>query len=1096
MIEIRNISKTYNTGGFEQKALDGVSICFRDSEFAAVLGTSGSGKTTLLNVIGGLDHADSGDIVIDGVSTADYKASDWNTYRNHHVGFIFQSYNLIPHQTVLSNVELALTLAGVGRAERKRRALIALEKVGLAEHASKKPAQLSGGQAQRVAIARAIVNDPDIVLADEPTGALDTETGIQVMDLLAEIARDRLVIMVTHNPDLADEYANRIVRLKDGHIIADDNPYVPTLEENVVSTDTRKKAKMSFATALGLSFSNLMSKKGRTFMTAFAGSIGIMGIAAILALSNGVNDYIADTEAEALTSYPITITKSSFDLGSLLETTMGYGQTDTGSAEGHTGSDLIPETRIMTDMFAQVKNNDLKTFKEYLEEDTCPINDYAASVRYRYDITPLIYAADTSHGAQQLNPSKAGSSLSNSLMSSAFSLSGGMSDSFSEMNGNQELLEQQMMIVDGRWPESYDECALVLNQAGEISDYTLYSIGIFDVSALEDMFKKMISGETVDIPEVDSPLTYDDALNMTFKVVPKCSLYKKNEETGMWSDVSGDPERLARRIASGIDLKVVGIIKPNPDYSGNPMSEGIAYTPALTYKLMDIAADSDIVKEQKKHTHHDVFTGKTFDELKDEQGKKLDFEDMFTIDKDAIESAFSFDTSSLSGFGSDLDLSGLSLDASAFDMSDFSIDQSALSQVFDEQSLRTIMANAPAFDASYISFSSSDLTPEQQAAVNEAAAEMSAGFSAWIIANNKSAPTNATEYSDLFQEYLNDPTSGAAEITTKLESSLGESAATIVQNALSTYFENVFAPYLSQALSQIMEQAATVMATQMAQSMADQMAAATSTLGSTLSSAISGQLSEQMSQLSSAMENGFTFDADVFASAIHLNMTQEDLTNLLSSYLDADEISYEANLKKLGYAEAADPMSISIYPIDFAAKNEIASIIEDYNAAQEEAGNDDGTIQYSDIAGVLMSSVTDIVNTISLVLIAFVSISLVVSSIMIGIITYISVLERKKEIGILRAMGASAGNIANVFNAETFIEGLISGLLAVGIVMAASVPVNAVVYEGFDVPHVMSLPISSAAVLVLVSVGLTFIAGLVPSQSASRKDPVEALRSE
>lgn len=1096
MIEIRNISKTYNTGGFEQKALDDVSICFRNSEFAAVLGTSGSGKTTLLNVIGGLDHADSGEIIIDGVSTADYKASDWNTYRNHHVGFIFQSYNLIPHQTVLSNVELALTLAGVGRAERKRRALIALEKVGLTEHASKKPAQLSGGQAQRVAIARAIVNDPDIVLADEPTGALDTETGLQVMDLLAEIAKDRLVIMVTHNPELADEYASRIVRLKDGHIIADDNPYEPAAEDSIAAADNRKKAKMGFGTALGLSFSNLMSKKGRTFMTAFAGSIGIMGIAAILSLSNGVNNYIADTEAEALTSYPITITKSSLDLGSLLETTMGYGQTDGNDTGEHSGDDLIPESRIMTDMFAQVKNNDLKTFKDYLEADDCPINDYAASVRYRYDITPLIYASDTSHGAKQLNPSKAGSSLSSSLMSSAFSLSGSTSDSFTEMNGNRELLEQQMVIVDGRWPESYDECALVLNQAGEISDYTLYSIGVFDVSAMEDMFKKMMSGEAVEIPEVDSPLTYNDALSMTFKVVPKYTLYKLNPDTGMWSDVSGDPERLARRIAAGIDLKVVGIIKPNPDYSGNPMSEGIAYTPDLTYKLMELAADSDIVKAQQAHAHHDVFTGKTFDELKDEQGQSLDFEDMFTVDEKAIESAFSFDTSALSGFGSDLDLSGISLDASAFDMSAIKIDESALSQAFDEQSLRAMMTNAPAFDASYIDFSLDDMSDEQRETVNAAAAEMSASFSAWMIANAKTMPQDATEYSELFQEYLNDPSSGASEIVAKLQGAFGEEASAVVQNAMSAYFENAFAPYLSNALSQMMEQAATVMATQMATAMADQMAAATSSLGSTLSSAISGQLSQQMSQLSSAMESGFSFDADVFANAIHLNMTQEDLSNLLSSYLDADEISYESNLKKLGYAEIDDPMSVSIYPKDFAAKDEIAGIIDKYNEQQEDAGNEDGTIQYSDIAGVLMSSVTDIVNTISVVLIAFVSISLVVSSIMIGIITYISVLERKKEIGILRAMGASAGNIANVFNAETFIEGLISGLLAVGIVMAASAPINALVYEGFDVPNVMSLPVSSAAVLVLVSVVLTFIAGLVPSQSASRKDPVEALRSE
>lgn len=1106
MIEIKELRKSYKTGDFVQKALDGVSLNFRDNEFVAILGTSGSGKTTLLNIIGGLDHADSGDIVINGVSTCEYKAKDWNTYRNHHVGFVFQSYNLIPHQTILSNVELALTLSGVGRSERKKRAKEALEKVGLGEHINKKPSQLSGGQAQRVAIARALVNDPDIVLADEPTGALDTETGIQVMNILKEVANDRLVVMVTHNPALADEYASRIVKLKDGQIIDDSLPYNPTEEEiqqHVASnTASERKAGMNFLTALGLSFSNLMTKKGRTFMTAFAGSIGIIGIASILSLSNGVNNYIAATEEEALTSYPLTITKSSFDLSTLMSGLMGYGETDTGSESSnkeHGNDDPIPETAIMTDMFAQVKNNDLKAFKTYLDNSP-EIGQYVNTIRYRYDITPQIYQYPLEDKPPvQLNPSKAGSSFSNGLMGSAFSLSTSTTDSFTEMIDDPDMIQHQMQLVDGRWAENYDECLLVLNNAGEISDYTLYSIGIKDISVMEDIFKQVLRGEEADIPESEeSNFTYADALNTTFKVVPRCALYKHNEESQLWSDISGDSDELSKRVEDGITLKIVGIIKPADDFTGNPMSEGIAYTHDLTLHLMDMASTSDIVMQQKADPDRDVFTGKTFEELQDEENSGFDMGEMFKVDEEALQHAFSMDTSAFDFSSMNMDLSQMDFDmnSSGWDSSDINIDNSVLSGIFDEASIRAIFANAPAFELSDLDLGNTELSPEQRQAVNELADKLSASFGAWMLVNGKAFPQSGAEYTDLFSEYLADPNSGADAILDEVKATFGADIEAKLTNSFNTYMERKFIPYLSNAMSSLMENAAAAIANQMAIMMTDQISAATNSIGSSLSNAISGELMSQMYQISDALENGFSFDAEAFADAIQINMSQEDLTNLLNSYLNSEDISYEANLTKLGYAEESDPQSISLYPKDFKAKEEVLTLIDDYNSEQEAIGNDEGAIQYSDIAGVLMSSVTSIVDAISFVLIAFVSISLVVSSIMIGIITYISVLERKKEIGILRAMGASAGNVANVFNAETFIEGLISGVLAIAVVVAASFPVNALVYAGFDVPNVMTLPVDAAIVLILISVILTFIAGVIPSQSASHRDPVEALRSE
>ncbi len=1058
MLQLKNISKKYVTAGFTQTALDNVSVSFRDSEFVAVLGPSGSGKTTMLNILGGLDHADEGEIVVNGVSTKDYNSKDWDTYRNHRVGFIFQSYNLIPHQTILSNVELALTLSGVGRAERKERAAKALEEVGLQDHIHKKPSQLSGGQMQRVAIARALVNNPDIVLADEPTGALDTKTGVQIMEILKDVAKDRLVVMVTHNPELAEQYATRIVRLTDGHITDDSDPIVDPIPETSErpGQSKGKKAGMSFLTALGLSFNNLMTKKGRTFLTAFAGSIGIIGIAAILALSNGVNNYIASTEEQALTSYPLTITKSSFDISSLMTATMGYSSDEGGTDADDNGGDsqTIPESTIMSDMFAQVKNNDLTAFKKYLESGQSDIDKYVNTIQYDYGITPQVYMADTdANGIERLNPSSMSTMFMSPSASSMSSMGGSSmsSGSFKEMLNNEDVLQDTMDVVEGRWPQNYDEAVLVLDKNGKISDYTLYNLGYYNPEDMKQMTQDVLNGKDVTVPEVNRDFTYDYALNMHFKVVPQSYLYQKNSKTGTWTDMSDDDAFMKDQIDNkAIDLKIVGVVKPSETATTPALREGVAYLPSLSTQLIDRAAGTDIVKQQLENPDVDVFTGKTFEELQDEKGSSFDMSSMFSVDEAAMSKAIGFDSSALSGLSN--------LDSSASP----TLDASSLKNVFSEDTMRQMMANAPKFDAqSALENANVTLTDEQSKQLNSGVQQLMAAYSAWAIAHPDAAAS-----SDGMQQFMQ--TAEAQQIVSALNAELGPTISSAVNSVMEDYLTNKFAPYLSTTMGNLMQQAAAEMATQM---------------------------QSQLSGLSS-LQNSFKFDPAAFANAIKLNVTQDDLTSLMMNYMNSDELTYDSDLKKLGYASLDNPESISIYPIDFPSKESIISIIDDYNKQMQDSGNDSATIQYSDIAGTLMSSVTSIVNTISLVLIAFVAISLVVSSIMIAIITYISVLERKKEIGILRAMGASKLNIANVFNAETIIEGLIAGIFAIAVVVAASFPVNAFVLAGWKVPNVMSLPWTAGLALIGISVLLTFIAGLIPSSMASRRDPVEALRSE
>ena len=1082
MLELKGICKRYVTQSFTQVALDSVSLSFRDNEFVAILGPSGSGKTTMLNVIGGLDHFDSGDLLIDGISTKDFHDRDWDAYRNNRIGFVFQSYNLIPHQTILENVELALTLTGVGHAERRQRAREALEKVGLGEHINKRPSQLSGGQMQRVAIARALINDPEIVLADEPTGALDSTTSVQVMDLLKDVARDRLVIMVTHNPELAYQYATRIVNLADGKITDDSDPFDVADATRREAKPTRKTS-MSFVTALGLSARNLMTKKGRTAMTAFAGSIGIIGIAAILALSNGVNDYIKKVEEDTLSSYPLTISKQDYDLSSMMG---GHGTTEDG--DGVSGasdseddsvkkSDKIPVVTAVKDMFASVKSNDMTSFKAWLDAGGDGIDKEVNAIQYGYGVTPVVYRAGKGDEKPvRLVPNAMTEAMSGGASSAATVSMDSMGTSvFNEMIDDQSLLDSQYDVVAGHWPTSANEAVMVLSSRGTVGDYTLYSIGALDINELNDLVNSAMTADgEVKTPQTGADFTYDDALSTTFKVLSPADAYRKNDETGTWTDMSGDTDYMAAKVADGIDVRIVGVVQPNETANASALTPGIAYTHALTRQLMERAADSQIVQEQLVHPETDVFTGKSFDELQSEAKQGVDLGSMFSVDEAALKSAFSFDASALSGAAGGMDLSGI-------DLSGLDIDLSGVGKDID---FSDIMAKAPAPDFSGV-FDGLELTPEQMQRVGALANQLFEGFmqSDQLKALTPEDLKDASKLAAAFSAYLEND-AAAQQCLAQLKALGGDALAERLQQAMTDCVQKQLAPYLQQAMDQVM------------QSLSDRIA---TTVSSQLKAGAAGLMDQMATQMSSSFANlasAMHVDASAFARAIHFNMDAEDLSSLMMSYAKASQLTYDNNLTTLGYADEADPISVKIFPRDFEAKERVLDHIDAYNEQVKAAGHDERAISYTDYMGIIMGSVTDIVNTISLVLIAFVSISLVVSSIMIGIITYISVLERKKEIGILRAIGASKRNVANVFNAETFIEGLIAGVFAIVVVVLVSFPVNAWALANKQVPNLMSLPVQDALVLIAISVLLTVVAGLLPARSASKKDPVEALRSE
>lgn len=1190
MLQIKNIRKEYKTGELVQKALDGVSLNLRDNEFVAILGPSGSGKTTLLNIIGGLDRYDSGDLIINGISTKKYKERDWDSYRNHTIGFVFQSYNLIPHQTLLANVELALTISGISKAERKKRAQEALARVGLGEQVHKKPSQLSGGQMQRVAIARALVNNPDIVLADEPTGALDSETSIQVMELLQEVARDRLVVMVTHNPELAQQYATRIVNLRDGKIRSDTDPF--EVDEKTLKEPEHKnmgKSSMSFLTALSLSFNNLRTKKARTLLTSFAGSIGIIGIASILALSTGVNTYIHSVEEETLSEYPLQIQSTGFNFASSMMMSAG------GSGEAQEESGDVNVIQMVTDMFSTMGSNDLEALKEYLDHGDSGIDQYVSAIEYSYDSVPQIYRED-GDSIRQVNPDQSFSALglgsgssANSMMSSMMS-----TDVFYEMPENESLYKDQYEVMAGRWPENYNECVVVLTSSGGISDFMLYTLGLRDAMELDEMIQQFIDEEEVDTPDNIGSYTYEDILGTTFKVVNRADYYQYDSQYQVWTDKTDNDEYMKELVQNGEDLKVVGVVQPAEDANAVSLTTGIGYTKDLSRHVAEEAENSEIVQQQLQNPDVDVFTNEAFGE---ESGQRdLDMNSLFSVDEDAIQEAFGFDESALtegmsdafdfsgamSADGSTLDLSGLMnmedisltlpempelnmqdimsgirLEVSAEELAQIAsdllqgyqgyaaqnpaADYSGLGEDFlgylqtDEakqilsrniteiiqssgtvtvsneqlqQLVREVMAGYQQYASSngYTDINRFDeylieylqtaqaqeilsrwasenikiegnvsITAEQ---LEKLSAEMVAGYQQYAAANGLPDPTKMDDY---FMEYMATP-----EAQQKLSQGIAGMVDTggveeKLSTALQSYMQTIMGSY-SQTMAQAIE-------TQVSSAMEQMMGQ--------ISQSMESSMQEAMSQLSGNMADAFTINTEALQNAFQMNMTEEELGELLMSLAYREDASYDGNLQELGYVDFGQPNEISIYPSDFESKEQVLRILDSYNERMEEEGKEDQVITYTDIVGTMTSSVTDIIDIISYVLIAFVAISLVVSSIMIGVITYISVLERKKEIGILRAIGASKRNVSQVFNAETFIIGLCSGLLGIGLTLLLMIPGNALIHQLAGTTDINAiLPVESAVILILFSVVLTILGGLIPSSKAAKNDPVMALRVE
>ena len=1254
MLQIKDIHKEYRTGNLVQRALDGVSLSLRDNEFVAILGPSGSGKTTLLNIIGGLDRYDSGDLIINGISTKKYKDRDWDSYRNHTIGFVFQSYNLIPHQTVLANVELALTISGVSKSERRRRAKEALEKVGLGAQIHKKPSQMSGGQMQRVAIARALVNDPEILLADEPTGALDSDTSVQVMDLLQGVAKERLVVMVTHNPELAQLYATRIVTVKDGRILSDTDPFV--IDSESMAPPVHKnmgKSSMSFFTALSLSFQNLKTKKARTLLTSFAGSIGIIGIALILSISNGVDKYITNMEEETLSEYPLQIQSTGVDLTSMM---MGAATAQSGKKDGEVGV-----AQMVTNMFSKMNSNDLESLKAYLDSNESSISQYANSVECTYSVSPQIFL-ENEKNIRQVNPDKSfsamglGSGSSNSIMSSTMS-----TDVFHEMPEDADLYKDQYDVKAGRWPENYKECVLVLTSQGDISDFLQYTLGLRDGKELDDMVQKFMAEEAVETPENEESYTYDEILGKKFKLVSSTDYYEYDEEYKVWKDKSDNSSYMKKLVKNGEDLTIVGIVQPVEGATASMLTAGICYTPELTKHVIEKAASSEIVKQQLADEKINVFTGEEFGK-EDNENSKFDMESLFSINADALQEAFQVD---LSGFNKDLSsLSGLSsgLNVEMPDMPDMSalagninLDESSmpdlskliklddldldLSHMIDpEEILKNLPADQVPDMSQALKSVKFDFTEEkvtallkevltgyQESIKDKPEADMDKMQAALkqyltskemnerlckdlqeLVKNNVNVDMSsekliavAVGLMNQYQEYAKangitqtDVASILAFLSQgEIQQQIKEEAENLVKNsvtvnittkqirdllmqdvvaaypeyarnnslpdpanlgiyfleymqtedgqnrlmnglmtlvdtsevqtqfsqametymkAMMTSFTDAIAKGIESKFTEIMEQVEKQLTKgiqtameQMMGNISSGMQEAMQSVMTSVSSSLTSAMSQAMSGLGGLgsgmgnMEDALSINPEAFAKAIQMNMNEDDLSELMMSLLSSENSSYDGNLKKLGYADLNVPGGINIYPKDFESKSEIVGILDQYNADMEAAGEDEKVITYTDLVGTLMSSVTDIVNIISYVLVAFVAISLVVSSIMIGVITYISVLERKKEIGILRAIGASRHNVSQVFNAETFIIGFCAGAMGIGITLLLLIPANSIIRSLADGVNVKAaLPPVAAVVLIGLSVVLTLLGGLIPSRKAAKSDPVTALRTD
>lgn len=1012
MLQLKNISKTYKTNEFKQIALDNVSLSFCQNEFVAILGPSGSGKTTLLNIIGGLDRYDKGDLIINGVSTKKYKEKDWNAYRNHTIGFVFQSYNLIPHQSVLANVELALTISNVSAKEKKKRATEVLQKVGLGDHLNKKPNQLSGGQMQRVAIARALVNNPDIILADEPTGVLDSKTSVQVMDLLKEVANDRLVIMVTHNPDLADQYATRIVNLKDGQIISDTMPYN---EDSQLANYHPKKTKLLFTTALHLSFNNLLTKKGRTFLTSFAGAIGIIGIALILSLSNGVNAYISSLETSMLGSYPIEIEERTFDLSSM----MAQGGVTVDSGEEHDTSSIY-SNNVVADSVATTSSmtveNNLSLFKEYLQAHSDELTDYISAIEYGYDVTPLVYREDEEEGLVQVSPATLDTG-SSSMMS------GSLSSAWSQLIDNETMLEDQYELLAGEMPNSYDEVALIITEDNEISDYTLYTLGLMDISEMYDLIEKIENEE--DYEDETQTFAYEDVIGLEYQVFATSQLY--SETDGVYVDESDDEEYILDHLDEATTVTITCVLRASDDAD---ISSGVGYTYDLTEYLMNITANSDVVKAQLADPDTNVLTGETFEE--DEE----------------TDTAYADTNLELTSY----------------------IDGYNVSTLQNSYTTTLTMLENEAEDT--------DIVDENTESTDE-------------------ATTETTQYTIRFLDYdgetvISEKTYSAGEsVELPSEDPTRTSTDTIEylfigwQNTeTNAYYRSAYIPEVSEDVDYV----ATFYEYYITPTTSTD-----TTDASTYDTSSFDTSSIDTSTFDTFSIDTSSIDVSSIVGSTSTNLTDDQLKVLMAQSDSSTPSTYEDVLEALGYVTEDDPSSISIYPVDFDSKDTIEDFIETYNNQVE---NESDQVTYTDIIATLTSSITSIVNTISYVLIAFVAISLVVSSIMIAIITYISVLERTKEIGVLRALGASKNDVSKIFNAETFIEGLVSGLLGIMTTLLLCIPINAIVSSLVGVDNIAQLPIQYSIMLIAISVILTLIAGFFPSRMAAKKDPVTALRSE
>lgn len=974
MLELKKILKTYKTASFKQTALNKISVAFRDSDFVSILGPSGSGKTTMLNIIGGLDNYDSGDLIIDGISTKKYKSGDWDSYRNNKIGFVFQNYHLIPHRTILSNVELALQLSGISKGESRKRAVEALKRVGLKDHILKKPNELSGGQMQRVAIARALINNPDIIMADEPTGALDTKTSVEIMKILKDISKEKLVIMVTHNNELAEKYSTRIISLTDGEIIGDTKPFNPN--ESKLSKSKISKASMPLLTSLSLSITNLLTKKGRTIMTAFAGSIGIIGIAAILALSNGVNAYVKNTEEDTLSMYPVTIQKSGLDLAKMMDS--AHGEVSKSKNKAKKANELN-ESKIVNNMFDSSISNDLKSFKSYIKKKSSVLDSYVSAIEYGYNITPQIYLDDVTKGVSQVNPDDVISKVMTGGLNISLGGSNVMGTSvFSQMPSKNSLYEKEYEFITGSWPKKYDETVLVLTNNGTVSDFLGYALGLRDREELKKMVKAFVNEEDIKSFKDNKKYTFDEILNAKLRVVNSAEIYTYNKEKDIYVDNSKNIAFMKKLIKKSLNLKITGIVKPKDDSAtGGMLSMGINYLPSLTDHLIDEAAKTDVVKAQIDQPNINVLTGKKFS---DESNSEMNFADFITIDQKKIGEAFKIDSSKIG------------LDMNNIGAENLVIDQTKFANI-----LNTLMRN-------------------------------------FFTSQIQSGVTNPMIMMQNFEAYMK---------------------STAVKN------------YLAKSMASLMNV-----------------------------EAFQKQLQSEMSKLPSQIQSAMSVDPTKFAQAIKFNATSEDIQSMMAQMMNTETETKSSNLKTFGYADKSDPDTISIYPKDFESKQKVKDFIEAYNKKMKNEKEESKVITYSDLVGILMSSVTTIVDMVSYVLIAFVSISLVVSSIMIGVITLISVLERKKEIGILRAIGARKKDIRNIFNAETLIIGFCSGLFGCVFTALLTIPTNIIVESQLDVPNIAILPFGAAVALVLVSMFLTFIAGIIPASRAAKITPVEALRSE